>query len=153
MAQDFTFLSLPLLLSPPVWQMRPYGNHVAPQVQFYLNPAKVPRGELPPLQSNFLTCLGCLPVWRLARHVYNMTPLVRETILAAQRPEQEGGAEAVNGSGAVLNGKATNGGRKKGPGQLHTVSVRLNGESEDVGIEVTQFLEILCLEKVSFCGG
>lgn len=73
-------------------------------------------------------CLGCLPVWRLARHVFNTLAEARQAIAAAWIQAPEGDESTVNGGG--------------------TVRVVGNMDADDIGFEVSQFIEILCLDKV-----
>jgi hypothetical protein len=84
---------VPYTAFPFVCQTKPFGNSGAPQVQFHLRPHMSDGNELPALKTNFLSCMGCMPVWRLARHVINTIPHAEDMVRAVLPRSSAGGPD------------------------------------------------------------
>ena len=85
------------LYHPHFCKAKPFGSSAPPNVQFHLRPHKDTAEELPPLTTHFLSCMSCMPAWRLARHIINTLPEVQTAVRAAvRRGDVDGDAESID---------------------------------------------------------
>ncbi|EDQ84934.1 uncharacterized protein MONBRDRAFT_29733 [Monosiga brevicollis MX1] len=75
---------LPIWVTSVLTQPQHIGANPCDKIQFHLLPAEGAETAMGALDSSFLTCMSCLPAWRLARHAHNRLPLVANEIAARE---------------------------------------------------------------------